>query len=93
MKMSGAAKETFSERGRMLGRKEAGEIQRPGGPAKNMETQGPVTRVGRPPLGIVTEDPEGPEQGLERLENRLLQGTRLGGTLQCTCVTSTPAVG
>lgn len=65
VKVSGAAKETFGERGRMLGRKETGEIQRPGGPAKNMETQGPVTRVGRPPSGIVTEDPEGPEQGLE----------------------------
>lgn len=44
VKVSGAAKETFGERGRMLGRKETGEIQRPGGPAKNVETQGLVTR-------------------------------------------------
>lgn len=65
MKVSGAAKGTFSERGRMLGRKDAGEMRRPGGPAKSVETQGPVTRVGRPPSAIVTEDPEGPEQGLE----------------------------
>lgn len=63
--MSGGAKETFSERGSMLGRKEAGEMQRPGGPAKKVETQGPVTRLERPPSGIFTEDPQGPEQGSE----------------------------
>lgn len=38
MKVSGGAKETFSERSGMLGRKEAGEMQKPGGPAKKVET-------------------------------------------------------
>ena len=51
----------------MLGRKEAGEMQRPGGPAKKVETQGAVTRLERPPSGIFTEDPQGPEQGSEWL--------------------------
>ena len=64
--------------GSMLWRKEAGEMQRPGGPAKKVQTQGPVTRLERPPSGIFTEDPQGSEQGSEWLENRLLQGTRLG---------------
>ena len=46
----------FNKRERTVGRKEAGERQSPGGPAKEVATQGPVTRVERHPSGVFTED-------------------------------------
>lgn len=64
MEVSGDAREVFSKRERTVGRTEAGERQSPGGPAKEVATQGPGTRVERHPSGVFTEDPEGPEGGV-----------------------------